>query len=297
MAVAAVPCALLAMLYAKNLLLFGTIVPGSDAFGGTNLARLATRLLPSNKIQELIAQGKISPWILTTDIYQIDKSPISRNVPDPPKTGIPVLDDRYKSTGALNWNSAWFGEVGKLYRKDALTVLRMYPEFYGASVVENLRTLFLPATDNWPFDGRQVTDNLRLVSQPLAVYVLLTTGQSTDPYRVKARRPWFSYLVFPGLLAFGLWMLFKQRSVWNQPSNLVLMFMLFNIIYLSAAAVLLSDSDQNRYRDEVSAFFAVLFGLALTAGWRKLRPARSAPKRIRVSRPSRQAAPGSATKR
>jgi hypothetical protein len=46
------------------------------------------------------------------------------------------------------------------------------------------------------------------------------------------------------------------------------MFVMFNIVYVAAITIVFSSADHNRYRDEVSGLFAVLLGLALTAGMR-----------------------------
>jgi hypothetical protein len=55
------PGVLLLSVYAKNFLLFHTLVPGNETFGASNFARLATHTLPPSAIRALIASGKISP--------------------------------------------------------------------------------------------------------------------------------------------------------------------------------------------------------------------------------------------
>ena len=282
--VALLPGMLLLSVYVKNFVLFHTVVPGTETFGAANLAKLATKSLPPGAIPDLIASGKISPSILIANLHDMDIEVMKRLVPLPPATGIPILDDRFTSIGEFNWNSIWLSEVGKLYRKDAITVLRLYPTGYLRSVLHNLDRILVPATDGFPFDARE-PDNLRLLWKPLGVYILLTAGETptgTTPGHYTPRHGWIKYLTLPGLLAFGLWRLLRamrgspaKRWPLDRPTCITLWFIVFQMVYLLAVVVLFSESDQNRYRMEVSAFFAVLLGMLVSACWRAFRASRS----------------------
>jgi uncharacterized membrane protein YqjE len=61
----------------------------------------------------------------------------------------------------------------------------------------------------------------------------------------------------------------RKRQPLDDPAGITLLFIVFQIVYLVVVVVLFSESDQNRYRVEVSAYFAVLLGLLLTAVWRR----------------------------
>jgi hypothetical protein len=237
----------------------------------------------------LIASGKISPSILVANLPEMDVEVIERMVPVPPATGIPILDQRFTAMDGLNWNSLWLSDVAKLYRKDALTVLRLYPMGYLRSVLKNLDRILVPTTDGFPFDARE-SNNLHLLSKPLAIYILLTAGETPAGTRLghyTPRRGWMKYLTLPGLLGFGLWRLIRARSgpvekrrPLDNATCLTLLFVVFQIVYLSAVVVLFSESDQNRYREEVAAFFPVLLGMLITACWGAFRNARKSPGKI-----------------
>ena len=98
---------LLCFIYGNHFILFGGWVPGSDVYGATNFARMATSHIPASRLQALVDQGKINKAVISSEVYDIQNSPLMRLVPTPPKRGIPILDDRFKSTGAVNWNSLW----------------------------------------------------------------------------------------------------------------------------------------------------------------------------------------------
>jgi len=76
--------------------------------------------------------------------------------------------------------------------------------------------------------------------------------------------------VFPAIYGFGLlqaitWPAGPRKMVrLSDPAFTTLVYMLFQVVYLSATVILLSSLDQNRYRFEVSCFLTVLLGLALS---------------------------------
>jgi len=275
---AAGPAALLCGIYLKHFILFGGFVPGGEVFQATNLALMAVTGLSRDAITPLEESGRISP-ILEVPIFS-SPGTYSRIVSTPPRTGIDILDQPYKSTGAPNWNSLWMGEVGRQYGKDARVVLLSYPEMYLWNVRHNnIRRYFLPTDFGWPFDGT-IHPNTQALAPALQVFDRLTTGTSA-----LSGQPWVSYIVLPGLVLFGLWRVHVwlagsagDQSTIRDATGLVLMFVVFNIVYVAAMTIVFSSGDHNRYREEVSGLFAVLLGLALTGGIRAAAP------RLRVLR-------------
>jgi len=274
---AAAPGLLLTAFYGKHFLLFHNVVPGGGVIGGMNAAAVMTGPVPRAALEALIASGKITP-VLRADIFHLDRefgadpeqAPFARIVPVPTKTGIPELDECRKSTDAINWNCVWAERVAQVYARDSLVVFRHYPEAYLASLRNNLEKYFWSDTDLWPFDGRDDDANQRILTRPLALYNLFSSGE----WPPDEGRPWLAYFVLPGLLGFGVfqawWALRGSGSV-EKARGITLAFLVGNAVYLSVVVILFSASDQNRYRSEVSAYFAVLLGLALTRVARTLR--------------------------
>jgi hypothetical protein len=56
----------------------------------------------------------------------------------------------------------------------------------------------------------------------------------------------------------------------DQPIAILLGFLLFNITYLTAVANFLSSFENNRYRFQIDAFYAVLLAVALEQLGRRL---------------------------
>jgi hypothetical protein len=267
------------LFYAKHVVVFRNFVPGGGIYGAMNLAVMTSYPLPPEALDTLITSGKISP-IMKTDILkfvkklQAEDSSLARMVPVPPKTGIPVLDACRKSTQGVNFNCTWAANLMNVYRTDSLVVLRYYPKAYWQSVAGNVMRYFLPDTEGWPMDGRTDVEDLRILSRPLAAYNLLTTGLWPPALNL----PWLSYLALPGLLGFALSraihgildVLKGRRRLQDDPATITLVFMVCNIIFLTVAVVLLSEADQNRYRSELSPYFAVILGGLLTTALKRI---------------------------
>jgi|ERR1019366_3836394 hypothetical protein len=272
---AALPGAFLLLLYAKTFALFGELTPGSDVYGGINLAGLTTQSLPHATLRKLVDSGKVSPVIMAFGHCDSDSYlELWQTVPLPPKSGIRILDEVIKSSGPpcnFNMESLWMGNVGKQLHQDGSILLREYPRVALRTIRSNVRRYFLPADSRWPFTGGE-RPNKRVLSFPLEIYDLLLTGKSA-----RYDHAVLSYLVLPSLLCFGIREIgrrFKGACL-GSSCGLTLLFVVGNIVYLTAVVVVFAEADQNRFRFEVSALYALLFGLLASALWRRLRNMRS----------------------
>ena len=287
--VAAIPGAFLTSFYIKNFVLFRTIVPGAYVQGGMNFASMATAHTAASDLQRLTSSGDISP-ILTSKVCGFDSdlvrghwsSVIAELVPRPPLTGVPVLDNTRKTTGAVNYNAAWVAQIAKRCSEDARVAFKNFPQSYARSVAGNVKRYFRPITADWPLDGRPPGKNRQTLAIPLGVENLLTSGASP-----RFNWPWLHYLAFPSLIIFGL--LKAHRSIGDllnkkreavTADTLTLIFALFNIVSVSTIVVFFSAGDQNRYRFELSSFYAILFGLLVTGLYKRVAP--GMPKRTRT---------------
>jgi hypothetical protein len=259
---AAIPTLLLTAIYVKHVILFHEFTPGGRVYTSLNLTAVTAGRVSGDDIEALIASGRITP-LLRSDVFHLDQafgatpagSALSKIVPVPPRTGIAVLDNCRKSTNSINWNCTWAANVAQAYSRDSLVVFRANPRAYGTSLRCNLLQYFLPDTENWPFETR-VDVNQSILSGPLRVYNVLTAGE----WPPEIETPWLAYIALPALLGYGI----RRAWVLRGPSRLTLAFMAANALYLSAIVVLAAAAEQNRYRTEISAFFAVWLGLAAT---------------------------------
>jgi hypothetical protein len=259
---AALPAFLFAALYLKHFMVFGGFVIGSEVFQSSNLVLMAASGAPRDRIVKLEAEGRVSP-ILSIQVYESAPKAYASFIPEPPKTGIDILDQAVRSTGASNWNSLWMGKVGAQYSKDAWVLIQEHPDVYFRNLRANIPRYFKAANWDWPFDGTKHTNSL-LLEGSLRAYSLLTSGTSRA-----SGTPWLSFILVPAILAFGAWRVREGLSGWIRggataldATSVTALFAIANILYAAVVTIVFSAGDHNRYRDEVSGLFALLLGLA-----------------------------------
>ena len=276
---AAAPATLLCLVYLKSLLLFGLSAPGSDVYGGINLAFLARGDLAGGVLASMVTEKKISPILLHD--FNFEDGELVQIIPAPPRTGIGILDERVKSTGRINMDSLWMAAVGRQLRQDGFVILRSHPSAIFRTVRENIKRYFLPADTGWPFGGTP-NPNQQVLAPLLKPFDLVVSG------KLPAHNYAFvSYLMTLLLLGFG----FRRSSHWvksiirkprRHAGDLTIMFAFANIAYLTSVVVLYDFTDQNRILFEVFPLFAVLLGSLLVLVMRRSRRSHLSMDRGRV---------------
>jgi hypothetical protein len=275
-ACAVTPLLLLAVPYVKNGVVFGTLSPGNDYFGGINLLFLAANGLSASEMVSLKNRGIISNLYFVKD----DLPSLERLVPIPPSTGIALLDQRVKSSGAPNNLGQWKIEVGRLARKDGIAIFRARPDAWIRSLRLNLRIYSLFADEGgFPFDGRGVCSRVFAASGDG------NAGQIQVLRRVYHRvfgaglpgtkRPLFMIMVLLVVLGFGLTEVIhigrQLRRAHPPVEDCTLSFCAISIFWLSAVVLLYTYTDQNRIMFEVSPLMWAMATVLAGRIWRKVR--------------------------
>ncbi|MBN2036765.1 MAG: hypothetical protein JW768_08500 [Chitinispirillaceae bacterium] len=273
-AVAAAGSLLLALIlgvYLKNQILFGQFTSSTGL--GMNMVAVTCQLT-SEERRTLASQGTISPVSTISDIL----APLSKYRPYitmPPKTGIQALDQELKPSGFINLNHPGFIEVGKLYMKDALSVIRHYPKAYARMIASAWFSYFLPADDMIFFDLNH--PHIHGIQRFFDVVFFGQLKQAPDRKvlkQLRAQGATFSLVLYSGiflliglpvLFTFGAWFLYRgvRRHLLRAPQALLLGFMLFNIAYITMVVNFLSTFENNRYRFPVDGFYLLLAVLAI----------------------------------
>jgi len=189
-------------------------------------------------------------------------------VPPQPKSGIPALDDDYKSSGFSNWNSSIFVPVGELYGADARWTLRHRPRVYVDAVLGNVNRYFLPGDQTYPFDTTDPTATTASQNR-LSLQPLLTLWNRLLSWQCAPNGTAAAHVIgFPLLLALVIVLRGFRRDRFLADSHprsdeLTLTFALYSTLWVSAVTLLLSYDDHNRYRFEVSAFYCLFLALAV----------------------------------
>lgn len=254
---ALLPTLALGLLYAKNLIVSGTLVPGNNFFGGANILYMATKGLLPGELETFRDRGIIS----NAFFVQFDDAALMKIVPLPPPTGITLLDQRQKSTGAMNNLGLWKGLVGRQFRKDGIAILRERPVAIFRTIGYNLERSVRLADERFPFDGRN-EGNMTRIQHARTLYHRIVAGY------IVSNRPVFVIAVIPILLLFGTSITLRAASsLWKgaqvPAEDGTLVFCTLAILWLYATVNLYSYADQNRYMFEVSPLMVVLAGALL----------------------------------
>jgi hypothetical protein len=263
--------AVILALYLKNQILFGKFV--SSTWLGMNISHLTTLELTPEEKRSFVSQGKISRLSAELDIG-VPLSSYKPYIVMPSKTSIPVLDREVTSTNAPNLNHLAILEVQKIRMRDGLYIIRHYPKAYVRSIAIAWFTYFLPADDFLFFDPNRVHIRkierffdiiffgqfkqapgkiLRgLYEQGASISLLLYTGV-------------FLLIGLPAVFICSVWFLYRDfhlRSL-DLPRELVIGFILFNIVYITLISNFFGSFENNRYRFPIDGFYVILAALAL----------------------------------
>jgi hypothetical protein len=123
--------------YGLNLARYGVF--SASTWQGMNLAMM-TAYISDQEIERMIAQGRVTPLariprFSPPEVY-LDYYKTA------PATGLAMLDQTRKSTGAVNWNHAIYPRTSREYQRNALTLIRTHPAAYLKAVLNELYLFF-----------------------------------------------------------------------------------------------------------------------------------------------------------
>jgi hypothetical protein len=186
-------------------------------------------------------------------------------------TTIPVLDKRYKSTGAVNFNHIGYLSVSRQYAHASISLLNKYPNYYGLSVIKSFYAYLRPSSDSIIMDGQ----NRRKIQSWVNFYEKYIIGDILQkiwhrPYvnRFGGKRDIhlnFLYLFIPLIYGWGILLSINGRRMLGlkREELIIIGYIMFNIIYVTIVGNLLDVGENMRFRFLVLPFTYVLLGLWL----------------------------------
>lgn len=269
-----VPFSVVLLCYGKNLYLFGMF--STSSWLGMSLAYNTTEKLPVDTVKSLVKKNILS------NLSQIEPfSPVSLYLPYLPpvhETGIPALDNQFKSTGAINYNHIAYLEASKVYLKDSCTVIRYFPITYLVSVVGAFRVFMIPSNEYHKL--RVNRDHIELLEsiynplfygqlpsvrgQPLGVFPKESLGKAIW-HRIE-QVGFFIVLMYFVAILYGLKLIYKmarQRPL-DLPFVLTVSFVWLNIVYVSLVVNFIANTgENNRFRFMIDPLIVIIVGLFL----------------------------------
>jgi len=245
LAAAAVPVAIVAGVYIKNWVLFGS--PSTSSWLGMGVARLTLHDVPLADRRRLVAEGKLSRVSLVKPLSAL--SAYRDAVPPHRPTGIPVLDAPLKSDGEQNLHNIAYIEISRRYLHDDLRLVRLRPRDLFVSVKRALELYLRP-----PTMSGAVERNRRALGNWNDGFDLVVYGSTRYANRIGV----FAALAYLATGLAGLWLIARRR--WRDDATLL--FVWVTVVWVTVGSSLSEVGENWRFRLVVDPV-VVLFLAAL----------------------------------
>jgi len=243
--------------YAKNGILYGSFT--ASTWAGQNLFKTVTLNIPGDVRKQWIKEGVVSELALIPPYRSPDV--FLKFFPDTPHTGIPLLDDINMSGGYRNQHHLSYVYAGERYLKDSVRIILHAPGYYLRIIPFSLYIYLHSASDYEP------AYNIR---EPIyewdTFWNRLFYGQWYKDESLSDRAHtflpnhiawWLAIEFFIAITVTPIFLWQKRDKLYESPNALIL-YIFWNLIFVSAAGILLDIGENNRTRFVVDPFILLL---------------------------------------
>jgi hypothetical protein len=246
----ALPLALVAGVYAKNIAMYG--VPSTTSWTGMGVARAAVEALPLAERRRLVAEGKLHPVSLVKPLQPLPEYEAVGIRPDPP-TGIPVLDEVSSPEYHRNLENKTYIRISRLYWKDDLWIVRHRPGAYLRAVGRGLEDFFASPTVAWAGKGDAASIHGYDVWFDRVVNGRIGTG----------RVGLFVVAAYVVALSFGLWVAARRLRPGADSATVTIAFAGLTILYVTLVGNLAEVGENFRFRFVLDPLAIALVAVAI----------------------------------
>lgn len=260
---ALIPFMLAFLVYAKNAVVFGSV--SSSSWLGFSFSKMVTSKVPEQERRRMVERGEVSALLLTKTFRPLDE--YRKFIPPVPKTGIPVLDQEYKSTGRRNFNNIAYVGISNQFLRDSIVILRKYPQAYAHVVVSSYYLFLLSPSDYVYVDVNR--EKLGLYDRLSEIF--LYGRMRHDPRDPLAKRSlnWkLANLCWFVVVAYSFWFFCSlsivRRSIKGSPADrnrgLTLLFILVTVVWTAIVGNCFENGENYRYRYMVDPLVIIVLG-------------------------------------
>ncbi len=244
--------------YSKNLYQAGQFTASS--WVGMNLSKIATFRTPEEERKQFVKSGTLSDFALIPPF----RNPLVylKLLPDTQVTGIPILDEIYTSLGTRNFHHLVYAEASHNYLMDALRVIYLMPDYYLRSIGQALYIYSHSPSDFDPVVGNRNT----LGSFDLWWNRIFYGQWKSDETSIERNSSmsmeyvgWWIVASFLATTTCSIVSLWKNRRHLAEPENMLVLFMVYNILFVTVVGNLMDIGENNRFRFTVDPFILILF--------------------------------------
>ena len=243
--------------YAKNGILYDSFT--ASTWAGLNVFKTVTINIPEKVRKQWVKEGIVSELALvppyrSPDVYL-------KYFPDTPTTGVPLLDDINMSNGYRNQHHLSYVYAGERYMKDSVHILLHAPRYYLSTIPYSFYIYLHSASDYKPVYNIRVP-----IDRWDTLWNRLFYGQWQKDEGLGERAStflpdhvaWWLALSFLLVITATPVYLWRQRDHLHSPDYGLILFMFWNILFISAAGILLDIGENNRTRFSLDPFILLL---------------------------------------
>src|SRR5262249_40775778 len=263
LAAAALPLALVAGVYVKNIVMYG--VPSTTSWTGMGVARVAVLGLPLAERRALVAEGRLHSVSLVRPLAPLNQY-VAVGIEPAAKTGIPVLDEASGYQYDRNLQNKTYIRISRLYWQDDLWIIRHRPGAYLRAVGRGLEDFFTTPTVSWQGPGNQTKIHRYDHGFTRVVYGQVGAGK-VGLFVVAA------YVV---ALVLGLWTAVTRLRPGADPATVAIVAAAVTILYVLVTGNLAEVGENFRFRLVVDPLALALVAVAVQRLVRRVRGAAAA---------------------
>jgi hypothetical protein len=259
---ALIPTLLVTGWYAKNLWYVGEFT--SSTWLGMNLSKIITFRTPEKERKLLVRSGQLSEFALIPPFR--NPTVYLELLADTPATGIPILDEAQTTVGSRNHHHLVYVKASEHYLRDALYLALLWPRYYARSLLQAVYIYFHSGSD---FDLTTANRDQILTLDTWWNRLFYGQWQSNETsidrniHISAVHVGWWIVVSFLSTIIGSARFLWRQRGQPVTPRTLLVVFMMFNILFLSIAGNTLDIGENNRFRFVIDPFLMVLFTFVL----------------------------------
>jgi hypothetical protein len=275
---ALIPLLLIVGLFARNYLMWG-FFSGSSSTGLNFYNEFIVQLPLSDRAQLKVA-GVVSDIAVQPELYLAHPQAYGLH----PATGVPVLDEVYKSSGVVNYGNLTYVAIWMRMQRDGMALIEARPiVLERAAVMATL--IFFDPSQEYPLepDNRRHLGGLERMTDLLESGQLRTVQEAPRVPAAFSRSHWADRLGEVGWLTVVIYVLavpYGLIRTWRSVRNgdhqdaAVLAFLLVTIVYVIGADLSAGVPDNNRYRFMIDPLVLAIFAALVTDAAKRLRIAR-----------------------
>ncbi|OQA67095.1 MAG: hypothetical protein B6D44_13450 [Ignavibacteriales bacterium UTCHB2] len=246
---ALVPVFLIAIMIAKNYLIFGNL--NLSSWLGMNLYRITVNELSLNERRILTKDERLSKFSKFDPFPEIDSLESLKELKILDKTGIEVLDEYKKKSGHTNYNNILYLKVSKIIFKDDIYIITHYPDVYLKGVLKAFHLYFNP-----PTKYNLLEPNIYKIWRFNSIYNRFIYGTYNN------RGPGLLSFFFISLMIIISIVIILNKNT-EKSSRVVLVFLIFNILYVMLLGNFLEYGENNRFRYYTEIYHYIILGIIL----------------------------------